>query len=131
LLPSVVRWLGLSSHAADEHEREHQAELAARSEALKVAQRRLEQLADDRRISPEALAILRSRHDYRAGRSPDPTSNELEAALAAAELRSELIAAEREYIHRLLREGQITDEARRRMERELDLEEAGIMDLPL
>ena len=95
------------------------------------AQSRLEQLAADRPISPEVLAILRSRHDYRAGRSPDPTSNELEAALAAAELRSELIAAEREYIHRLLQEGQITDEARRRIERELDLEEAGIMDLPL
>src|SRR5712672_236679 len=131
LLPSVVRWLGLASHAADEHEREHQAELAARSEALKVAQSRLEQLAADRPISPEVLAILRSRHDYRAGRSPDPTSNELEAALAAAELRSELIAAEREYIYRLLQDGQITDEARRRIERELDLEEAGIADLPL
>jgi monovalent cation/hydrogen antiporter len=98
---------------------------------LKVAQRRLEQLAADRRISPEVLAILRSRHDYRAGRSPDPTLNELEATQAAAELRSELIAAEREYINRLLREGQITDEARTRMEHELDLEEAGIMDLPL
>jgi len=45
---------------------------------------------------------------------------------AAADLRSELIAAEREYIYRLLREGKITDEARRRIERELDLEEAGI-----
>jgi NhaP-type Na+/H+ or K+/H+ antiporter len=131
LLPSVVRWLGLASHATDEREREHKAELAARSEALKVAQSRLEQLAADRRISPEVLAILRSRHDYRAVRLPDPTSNELEAALAAAELRSELIAAEREYIYRLLQDGQITDEARRRIERELDLEEAGIVDLPL
>jgi CPA1 family monovalent cation:H+ antiporter len=37
-----------------------------------------------------------------------------------------LIAAEREYIYRLFREGKITDEARRRIERELDLEEASI-----
>ena len=44
----------------------------------------------------------------------------------AAELRAELIAAEREYIYRLLQEGQITDEARRRIERELDLEEASL-----
>ena len=131
LLPSVVRWLGLAIHATDEREREHKAELAARSEALKVAQSLLEQLAADRQISPEVLAILRSRHDYRAARLPDPTSNELQAALAAAELRSELIAAEREYIFRLLQNGQITDEARRRIERELDLEEAGIVDLPL
>jgi len=131
LLPSVVRWLGLETHTTDEREREHKAELAARSEALKVAQSRLEQLAADRRISPEVLAILRSRHDYRAVRLPDPTSNELEAALAAAELRSELMANQGEYIYGLLRDGQITDEARRRIERELDLEEAGIVDLPL
>jgi len=49
-----------------------------------------------------------------------------DAAAVAAELRMELIAAEREYIYRLLQDGQITDEARRRIERELDLEEASI-----
>jgi len=125
-LPRVVRWLGLESHATDEHERERKAEFVARSEALKVAQSRLEQLAADRQISPEVLAVLRARHDYRAGRLPDPTANGLDVALAAADLRSELIAAEREYIYRLLQDGQITDEARRRIERELDLEEAGI-----
>jgi hypothetical protein len=83
LLPSVVRWLGLARHAADEHEQEHKAELAARLEALKVAQTRLEHLAADREISPEVLAILRARHDYRAIRLPDSTSNELDAVLAA------------------------------------------------
>jgi CPA1 family monovalent cation:H+ antiporter len=125
LLPSVVRWLGLGSHAADERDREYQAEFAARAAALKVAQSRLEELAADRAISPDVLAILRARHDYRAVRSPDPTY-ELDPAWAAAELRSELIAAERQYIFQMLREGQITDEARRRIERDLDLEEAGI-----
>ena len=49
------------------------------------------------------------------------------AVAAALALRTELITAEREYIYRLLQEGQITDEARRRIERELDLEEATIM----
>ena len=77
------------------------------------------------------MAILRACHDYRAIRLPDSTSNELDAVLAAIDLRSELITAEREYIYGLLRDGQITDEARRRIERELDLEEAGILDLPL
>jgi len=43
-----------------------------------------------------------------------------------AELTRELIAAERKFIHRLLRDGRITDEARRRIERDLDLEEASI-----
>ena len=36
LLPAVVRWLGLGSHAAEEREREHTAELSARADALNV-----------------------------------------------------------------------------------------------
>jgi monovalent cation/hydrogen antiporter len=126
LLPSIVRWLGLGSHAADEREREHTAELSARAEALNVVQNRLDQLAGDGRIAPEVVAILRARHDYRVGRLPTNVSNGIETASAAADLRSELIAAEREYIYRLFREGKITDEARRRIERELDLEEASV-----
>ncbi len=125
-LPSVVRWLGLASPAAHERESERKAELAARAEALRMAQSRLERLAAEGNIAPEVLALLRNRHDYRAAQVPEPASNEIDTALAAAELRSELIAIEREYIYRLLQNGQITDEARRRIERELDLEEVGI-----
>jgi monovalent cation/hydrogen antiporter len=126
LLPSVVRWLGLGRHAADERDREQKAELAARSDALKLAQTRLEELAADNRIPPEALAILRARHDYRFGGLPKAELSEEAAASAAANVRSDLIALEREYIYQRLRDGQITDEARRRIERELDLEEASI-----
>jgi CPA1 family monovalent cation:H+ antiporter len=126
LMPSVVGWLGLGRHAADERDREQKAELAARSEALKLAQARLDELAANQQIAPEALAVLRARHDYRFGRLPTGTPSERGAAAAAAEVRADLIALEREYIYRLLRDGRITDEARRRIERELDLEEAGI-----
>jgi len=126
LLPRVVGWLGLAKHAADERQREHKAELAARSGALDVAQNRLEQVAADRQVSAEALAILRARHDYRTGRLSEHSADGDDAAAVAAELRMELIATERKYIYRLLQEGQITDEARRRIERELDLEEASI-----
>jgi monovalent cation/hydrogen antiporter len=121
-----VRWLALGSHAAEEREREHAAELAARAEALNVVQNRLDRLAAEGRIAPEVLAILRAWHDDRVGRLPRDPSDGFETVSAAAELRSDLIAAEREYIYRLLREGKITDEARRRIERGLDLEEAGI-----
>ena len=55
-------------------------------------------------------------------------SNEIaldaDAKAQAVELRLELIEAERALLHQLLREGRLTDEARRRLERELDLEEA-------
>ena len=134
LIPAIVRCLGLAQHAADERAREREAEFAARSGALALGRSRLDQYAAEGRISGAALAILQARHDYRAGRLPlvvgdggdGGDSGDTEAALAAAEVRSELIAAERKYIHQLLREGRITDEARRRIERELDLEEASI-----
>jgi CPA1 family monovalent cation:H+ antiporter len=44
-----------------------------------------------------------------------------------ANLKLDLIQIEREYIYRLLQEGRLTDEGRRRLERELDLEEASIL----
>jgi CPA1 family monovalent cation:H+ antiporter len=37
-----------------------------------------------------------------------------------------MIDTERAYIYRLLQEGRITDESRRRIEREFDLEEASV-----
>ena len=125
-LPGIVRWLALPHDAEDERRREQDAEIAARLEALKVAQGRLDDLAAAGETAPEVLAILRARHDHRAGQAPSDLADGLKAVAAAAELRAELIAAEREYIYRLLQDGQITDEARRRIERELDLEEASL-----
>ena len=126
LLPSVVRWLGLARHSADERRREREAELTARADALAASQRRLEELTAEGRFSREVLATLRARHAYRAGRLPRHTADGLESAPIAADLATELITAERAYIYQLLRDGRITDEGRRRIERELDLEEASI-----
>jgi len=126
LLPALVRWLGLNEHAAGERRLEHAAELAARSKALDVGRDRLQQFVTDGRVSPEALAILRARHEYRAGRLPANAPDGGSAAALAADIRMELIAAEREFIYKLLQDGEITDEARRRIERELDLEEASV-----
>jgi monovalent cation/hydrogen antiporter len=126
LLPSVVHWLGLARHSADERRREREAELAARADALAASQRRLEDLTAEGRFPPEILATLRARHDYRAGRLPRNTADGLETTPIAADLGTELIAAERAYIYQLLRDGRLTDEGRRRIERELDLEEASI-----
>ena len=125
-LPAVVRWLALPHDAEDERRREQDAEIAARLAALKVAQGRLDGLAADGETDPEVLAILRARHNHRAGQVPENTTDGLRALTEAAELRADLIGAERKYIYRLLQEGNITDEARRRIERELDLEEESL-----
>jgi monovalent cation/hydrogen antiporter len=124
MLPGVVRWLALPHDAEDERRRERDAELTARIEAMNVSRDRVDQLAADGEVSADVLAILRARHGHGAGHLPTDVSRE--AVTAAAELRAELIAAEREYIYRLLQQGQITDEARRRIERELDLEEESL-----
>ena len=126
MLPAIVRWLALPHDAEDERRREQDAEIAARLDALNVAQNRLDGLVADGETAPDVLATLRARHDYRAGQVPRNGTDGLNAVAAATKLRAELIAAEREYIYRLLQEGQITDEARRRIERELDLEEASL-----
>jgi CPA1 family monovalent cation:H+ antiporter len=128
----------LPHEAEDERRREQDAEITARLEALNVARERLDGLAADGEVAPDVIALLRARHDHRAGQLPTNTADGLKAVAAAAELRAELIAAEREYIYQLLQDGQITDEARRRIERELDLEEeslafkrASVVDPPL
>jgi CPA1 family monovalent cation:H+ antiporter len=126
VLPRVVRWLALPHDAEDERRRERDAEITARLATINATQGRLERLAADGDLAPEVLAILRARHDHRAGQLPKNVTDGVEAVAAAAERRIELIAGERAYIYRLLQDGQITDEARRRIERELDLEEASL-----
>jgi monovalent cation/hydrogen antiporter len=126
MLPSVVRWLALPQDAEDERRREQDAEITARLEALNVSRDRVKRLSADGKIPADVLEILHGRHDHHARHLPRNTKDGLKAAAAAAELRAELIAAEREFIYRLLQQGQITDEARRRIERELDLEEESL-----
>ena len=126
-LPLVVRWLGLGQAGRAEHLAEHESELAARREALAAALRSLDAITDDRELSDEVVKLLRARHEIRANQLPaslDPDAREISAE--GTELTRELIAAERKFIHVLLRDGKITDEIRRRIERDLDLEEASL-----
>ena len=126
-LPPVVRWLGVAQAARDEHLAEHESEIAARREALDVALKSLDAITDNREVSGEVVKLLRARHETRASQLPDsldPDAHDVSATGRA--LTRELIAAERKFIHALLRDGRITDEVRRRIERDLDLEEASL-----
>ena len=126
MLPPLARWLALPHDAEDERQREQDAEITARLEAINVSRDRVKRLSDDGKIPADVLEILHRGHDRHSGQLPRNARDGVKAAAAAAELRAELIAAEREYIYRLLQQGQITDEARRRIERELDLEEESL-----
>jgi Na+/H+ antiporter len=126
-LPLVVRWLGVAREGRNEHIAEHEAEIAARREALDAALKSLDAITDDRELSDEVVKLLRARHEIRANQLPDsldPSTHDVSAAGTA--LTRELIAGERKFIHVLLRDGKITDESRRRIERDLDLEEASL-----
>ncbi|MDB4956819.1 MAG: Na+/H+ antiporter [Myxococcales bacterium] len=128
-LPSVFRWLGLDRIGVEENRQEQASELAARNEALELAQRRLDQIAAERNLPDDVLAQLRARHYDRAQQLPKDLGGGVELTRSGADIRLELIDAEREHLSRLLREGKLTDESRRRIERELDLEEATISSL--
>ena len=109
--------------------REQEAELAARNAAIRASRRHLEKLASERNLGPEIARI-----PQRASRSPRAAHS---ATIWTSGLRGhargqrccamELIEAERNFLYELLRDGKITDESRRRLERDLDLEEAAIL----
>jgi monovalent cation/hydrogen antiporter len=126
-LPMVVRWLGVADAGRSELIAEHQSEIAARREALDEALRSLDAMIEKRELSDDVVSLLRARHEIRASQLPetlDPETHDVSAA--GTELTRELIAAERKFIHMMLRDGKITDETRRHIERDLDLEEASL-----
>jgi Na+/H+ antiporter len=126
-LPPVVRWLGVAQAGRAEHVAELESEIAARREALGAALKSLDAITDDRALSDEVVKLLRARHETRTNQLPDSLDPEAhDVSAAGTRLTRELISVERKFIHVLLRDGKITDETRRRIERDLDLEEASL-----
>ncbi len=122
----MVRWLGLAQTGRNELVAEHESEIAARREALDVALKSLDSITDDRELSEEVVKLLRARHETRSNQLPESLDPDGDASAAGIDLTRELISVERKFIHVLLRDGKITDETRRRIERDLDLEEASL-----
>lgn len=125
-LPLVVKLLGLSQHGRLEAIHEREAEIAARRAILEKARGSLDKIIKERKL-PESLArFLEARHETRMRALPDPPreDGQFTPATQGASLVREIITIERTYLHKLLRDGKITDETRRRIERDLDLEEA-------
>jgi len=126
-LPFVVRRLGLSRAGADEAARNKRAERAARLEGIDAVLAAIDG-CDERDAPAFALASLRRKHADRrthlAITADDDTPDDPVATASALELH--LVEIERAAIARAYAENRLTDEARRRIERELDLEEARI-----
>jgi Na+/H+ antiporter len=132
LLPTVIRLLGLANAGVRERHTARTEEFNARRMAVEAAVARLDALGAERQLSAEMLDSLRTRH---RGRLKHVThrGNEDDAQHKCVdlddEIELELIEAERRQINELYRNGELKDEARRRIERELDLREAHLMNI--
>jgi len=126
MLPAVVRWLGLTKLGQIERKDEIKHELRARQAALKQVEKRLEKAIKEHDLPDYAVDHLRTRNQSRLQILPTNLTEGLDHMRRTAKVKAELIETEREFIYELLRDGKITDEARRRIEYELDLEEASV-----
>ena len=126
VLPYVAQALGLTRLGDEERAADITSEIAGRKAALAEVQRRLEALAEQGKLPEDVVELLRTRHQSRRQILPLDMEDGLEHMRLSAKTKKELIDAERRFIHKLLRDGKITDEARRRIEYELDLEEASV-----
>ena len=127
LFPWVVCWLGLDKTGRAEHATEDAMEMTARREAINAVLRKLDEMAAEKGLSDEEIKPLRARHQGRLRQIDhrmDDSDEHTELADRWDELEMMLIEAERQYVYDLLRQGRLHDEARRRIERELDLREA-------
>jgi CPA1 family monovalent cation:H+ antiporter len=129
-LPLVIRWLGLANAGRLEHDSDRREEFAARRQAIEASLTRLDELESERRLELEALERLRGQHHERLKRV-DHRSHEDGDHRAAQERHDQiefaLIEAERARVNELYKRGELKDEARRRIERELDLREAQLV----
>ncbi len=127
VLPGVIRWLGLAHAGRRERIRDRMEEFRARRAAIKAALGRLEQMTLEGRLAEDVLAPVRQmyrerlRHVEHRG-DADESHTALVRDRDAVEYQ--LIAAEREHINATYRNGELKDDARRRVEREFDLREA-------
>ena len=125
-LPKVIEYLGLDKTGAAEAESAKRNEVTARVAGIRAALDRLKQLTGEGAVVRSA-ANLRRLHE---GRLTDfvQTGEGIDGApvAEAAGIQLQLVAAERASIASQYAGEKLTDEARRRIERELDLEDARI-----
>jgi Na+/H+ antiporter len=125
-LGPLIRMLGVEDDGSEERE-----EVAARIRVAEAALARLDELTDVDWVRSETLDRVRGMYDYRrrrfSAREDGDGDGYEERTGAYQRLMSEVFNAQREELLGLRNRGEISDEVRRRVERELDLEESRLM----
>ncbi len=131
-LPAVTRALGLAHAGRRERQAERDEEFRARRRAIEGAIDRLDRMAAERQLPESVVRPIRDLHrdrletiDYRS----DGDGHHKKLVEMSDEIELLLIEAERDLVNELFRGGELKDEARRRIERELDLREAHLANL--
>jgi len=126
-LPWVIRLLGIAEHGKREADSDKRQEISARLASIDAALARLDSL-EGAVAAPETAAALRrrtqDRRAYFVAACQDLAAGDV--SNAAATLQLQFVDAERASIADLYHRSEISDEARRRIERELDLEDSRI-----
>jgi monovalent cation/hydrogen antiporter len=125
-LPFVVRKLGLDQLGAAERRERKQREANARLETARAALARLEGAATTEKLDEALVQAWRTRLEQRVhqlGDARDPGGDGYASAKSLHRVELALVGAERDRLNALLREGRVSDEVRRRIERDLDLDE--------
>jgi monovalent cation/hydrogen antiporter len=123
-LPALIRMLGLEPDHLDE-----KLEAKARIKAADAALARLDEIQDEDWVREETAERMRGLYNFRRNRFGSRFEEGSDGAIEEQSqnyqrLRRELLEAERQAIVQLRRDGIINDDAMRRLERDLDLEDA-------
>jgi CPA1 family monovalent cation:H+ antiporter len=131
-LPAVIRALGLANAGRREHHTDATEEFDARRQAVAAATDRLQQLAVERSLPASVVTPLLARLQDRLSNLEhriDGQDGHRKLVELYDDVELTLISAERTAVNDLYRDGKLKDEARRRIERELDLREAALENL--
>jgi CPA1 family monovalent cation:H+ antiporter len=125
ILSWTVRLLGLDATGHREAVKAKRDERAARLRGIRAVLKELDRMEAEGEAAISVAALRRQHTDRLAllTETADETTS-TDPSTDTAKLQLRLIEAERTAITRLYESNRITDEARRRIERELDLEEA-------
>lgn len=131
-LPAVIRSLGLSVAGRREHAADRAEEFKARRLAIEGGVERLRILAADGQVPSDISERLKVHQHNRLesveSRSIDDEEHQQRVRFAD-QIELQLLTGERDVINELYVRGELKDETRRKIERELDLREAHLTSL--
>ena len=131
-LPWVTRVLGLAHAGRRERQEERNEEFRARRRALEAAIGALDRLTTERRAPESVVRPIRVAETERlklVDHRSDGDVRHRKLVDLGDEIELALIGAERDFINDLYRDGELKDEQRRHIERELDLRDAHLANL--